>query len=303
MPILVDFNQICISSLMAEMGHTNLEEFREEHVPLLRHIVFNCLQSYRKKFGKDFGELIICTDNKSWRKDAFPLYKDHRRKDREASAIDWKLIFDTIYQIKDDLAEFFPYRVFSVSGAEADDIIATLSEYYATNELSDENPLDEGKAQPVLILSGDKDFVQLQKYSNVKQYSPVLKKWIKPEVSPEASKREHILRGDAGDGVPNFRSPDNAIVDGIRQKPIKAKEIAEWIRLPSFKAIAICKTKEEEHGFNRNCLMIDLDNIPIPIKNSVMDTYKRQKPGSRAKMRGYFIAQKMRNMIEIVDQF
>jgi hypothetical protein len=301
MPILVDFNQVCISTLMAEMGHQNLDAFTAEHVPLLQHMIFNCLQSYRKKFGAEFGELIICTDNKSWRKGVFTLYKDHRRKNRDESKTDWTLIFDTIYKIKSDLAEFFPYRVFSVEGAEADDVIAVLCKYYSANELAGTVLSEE--PQPILILSGDKDFIQLQKYKGVKQYSPILKKYLKPDKSPEATKREHILRGDNGDGVPNFRSPDNAIVDKIRQKPIKEKEMAEWLDTKDFGAHTVCKTDEEKAGYERNRKMIDLDLIPEEVEASILSTYKTQTPGGRSKIRGYFIANRMRNMIEISDQF
>jgi hypothetical protein len=303
MAILVDFNQVCISSLMAEMGHQNLESFKQEHVALLRHIIFNCLQSYRKKFGKEYGELVICTDNKSWRKGVFSLYKDHRRRDREASSVDWKLIFDTIYQIKNELVEYFPYKVMSIENAEADDVIATLCKWYQTNELDDGSALDEDRPQPVLILSGDGDFVQLQKYPNVKQYSPILKKWIKPEFSPLIDKRIHILQGDKGDGVPNFRSPDNAIVDGIRQKQIKKKELAEWSKLDTFDPLVICKNDEELHGFERNLKMIDLDRIPNDVCGAIINSFTTQVPVGRSKIRGYFIANKMRNMIEITDQF
>lgn len=303
MPILVDFNQVCISSLMAEMGHQNLDGFSAEHVPLLQHMIFNVLQSYRRKFGPEFGELIICTDNKSWRKGVFPLYKDHRRRDREVSKTDWSLIFDTIYKVKTDLAENFPYRVFSVEGAEADDVIAVLCKYYSTNELGSDVFSDD--PQPILIMSGDKDFIQLQKYTGVKQFSPILKKYLKPAVSPEATRREHVLRGDNGDGVPNFRSPDNAIVDGIRQKAIREKEMAEWLKLPpdAFESGAMCKTKDEQTWFTRNTVMIDLDSIPAKVSDDILSTYHAQTPGNRSKIRGYFIANRMRNMIEITDQF
>ena len=47
-----------------------------------------------------------------------------------------------------------PYQMLKVSGAEADDIIATLVE--STQEF--------GQHEPVLIISGDKDFIQLQRY-------------------------------------------------------------------------------------------------------------------------------------------
>lgn len=52
---------------------------------------------------------------------------------------------------------------------EADDIINSLVEY--TQEF--------GNYEKVMIISGDKDFAQLQKYSNVDQYSPITKSLLK----------------------------------------------------------------------------------------------------------------------------
>ena len=56
-----------------------------------------------------------------------------------------------------------PYKFLEVYGAEADDIIGTLC---AT--ISEE----------IMIISGDKDFIQLQKFPNVKQVCPITKKTV-----------------------------------------------------------------------------------------------------------------------------
>ena len=46
-----------------------------------------------------------------------------------------------------------------------------------------------------MIVSGDKDFIQLQKYPNVQQYSPILKKYVNGH-DPITYIKEHILKGD-----------------------------------------------------------------------------------------------------------
>lgn len=299
MPILVDFNQIAISSLMAQMGPKEVEHFAEEHVPLLRHIILNSLRANRMKFHAEYGELIICTDNRSWRKEYFPFYKAKRHSDREGSATNWSLIFDSLYDLKRDMEEAFPYKILSVPGAEADDIIAVLCDYFATNEQSS-GGLFDGDAQPVLILSGDKDFYQLQRYKNVKQYSPILKKMVKGKGGPDLALREHIIRGDQGDGVPNFRSPDNSFVDNIRQKSIMEKKLPEYLHKEPKE---FCENEDEVKWYERNRNLIDLRCIPENVRSDILAKYHSATVNSRRGLLDYFIKHRMRNMIEVVGDF
>jgi hypothetical protein len=299
MPILVDFNQIAISSLMAQMGPKEVANFTQDDMPLLRHIILNALRASRVKFHNEFGELIICTDNKSWRKEVFPFYKAKRHSDRQESATNWSLIFDFLYDLKRELEEAFPYRVLSISGAEADDIIAVLCEYYATNELTGATALSDGEPQPILILSGDKDFAQLQRYPNVKQYSPIFKKWIKVK-DPELALREHIVRGDVGDGVPNFRSPDNCLAEGVRQKAIMEKKLTDYLHK---EPKDFCANADEARWFVRNTKLIDFRFIPPNVKETILERYHGQTVNSRRGLLDYFIKHRMRNMLECVGDF
>ena len=184
--ILIDLNQVLISNLMQQIGSNPKVKLDED---LIRHMVLNSLRSYVKQFKQKYGEIVVCCDSrKYWRRDVFPFYKSNRKKDREKSDFDWNLIFETLGTIRQELKENFPYRVLEVDGAEADDIIAVLSARAAPNE-------------QVLILSSDKDFVQLQKYQNVVQYSPILKRYVEAG-DPHLYVKEHIIRGDRGDGAP-----------------------------------------------------------------------------------------------------
>jgi 5'-3' exonuclease len=202
--ILIDLNQVLISNLMQQIGSNPKVKLDEG---LIRHMVLNSLRSYSKQFRSKYGEIVIACDSKKyWRRDVFPFYKAHRKKDREKSEFDWHLIFETLNKIRDELKANFPYRVIEVEGAEADDVIGVITARSALD-------------QDILILSSDKDFVQLQKYPNVSQYSPILKRFVKTE-DPHQYIREHIIRGDKGDGIPNFLSPDNTFVIGERQKVI-----------------------------------------------------------------------------------
>ena len=167
--ILLDYNQICISNLMVQMNkNAMLDE------DLVRHMVLNSIRLYKNRFSDKYGEIVICCDDKNyWRKDIFPYYKAHRKGDREKSPYDWNMIFECLNKIRDELKETFPYRVIRVERAEADDIIGTLCHEHGVLGFM------PGYAERMLILSGDKDFSQLQKYENVEQYSPGTKKWIR----------------------------------------------------------------------------------------------------------------------------
>lgn len=296
--ILIDFNQLCISTLYAQLPAKEVEAFSEEHIPLLYTMVFNTLRSYRTKYKAEFGELVICTDYQSWRNEVFPLYKAHRKSDRKASRVDWSLIFGTLYQIQRDLKESFPYLVLNVHGAEADDCIAVLCNWFSENDFITD--VFEGyKPQPSIIISGDKDFIQLQKYPNVKQYSPILKKWLRPKTSPAATLREHIIRGDKGDGVPNFKSPDNAIVDHIRQVPILSKNLQKYL---TAKPEEFC-SPQELMWYRRNERLIDLSFIPdVVCQNILKELFAFQSVGRR-NILPFFIKHKMRFLIDKIGEF
>lgn len=293
--IIVDYSQVVISTIMADIGARKGVHLDKD---LLRHMIINTLRSYKKKYGPEFGDLVIACDGRTyWRKKYFPYYKAHRKQDRKDSGIDWQVIFDTMHEVREDLFEIFPYRVVRVDGAEADDVIATLCEWaqknYIETSLFDETP------KPILILSGDKDFVQLQKYKNVKQFSPILKKFIKAEQDPEKIVFEHIIRGDKGDGVPNVLSADDCIVQGERQKPVSTKLLEKWINSPSM----MPDDDAFKARFSRNKHLVDLSMIPAEVRDSIVENFESQQTKDRSKLINYFIKHRMANMLEVVGDF
>ena len=277
--IIVDFNQVMISNLMMQLGnHTNipLEE------GLFRHMVINSLRSYKQKFQSEYGEIVIaCDDRNYWRKQVFPYYKANRKKNRDASEINWNQVFDIFNTIKAEIKEYFPYRVIQVESAEADDIIATL--------------VTENKDKTILILSADKDFVQLQKYATVRQYDPIRKKWIK-EDNPQQYLYEHILKGDQGDGIPNILSDDDTFVTDKRQKPMTQK------KMDLFKSQGISQ-EMLKRNFARNELLVDLTKIPDNIRNSVINKYNEENGKDRSKLFNYFISHNLKLLMDSVGDF
>jgi 5'-3' exonuclease len=254
---------------------------------LIRHMVLNSLRSYSRQFKQQYGDLVVCCDSRhSWRKQWFPFYKSHRKKDRDSSAHDWTLIFQTLDKIKTELKTYFPYKVVEVDRAEADDVIAVLTKYFPDNE-------------KILILSSDKDFVQLQYLPNVTQYSPILKKYIKTD-DPLKYVKEHIIKGDKSDGIPNFLSPDNTFAVGERQKTINTKKLTEWINQEPEQ---FCTTVEMKVRWKRNQILIDLNFVPGDIATEIIRTYEEAPVNSRQSMFNYFVANRLTNLIGVIDEF
>ena len=285
--ILLDLNQVMIANLMMQIR--NSSEVEED---MLRHMILNSLRLYRTKFAKDYGDLVICCDDKNyWRKQIFPYYKAHRRADREKSPLDWNNIFTILNRIRDELKETFPWRVLQVETAEADDIIGTLCHRFG-------KILKADGVENILILSGDKDFGQLQKYANVEQFSPVTKKWIRIN-NPEAFLREHIMKGDRGDGIPNFLSGDNCIVAGQRQKPLMSKKLDTWISLDP---LDFCN-EMMLRNYKRNEALVNLDMIPSEIQEQINNQYDNYQIPDRKGLLNYFIKKRLKHLMEHIGEF
>jgi hypothetical protein len=267
-------------------------------------MIINAIRSYKVKFGAEFGELVIACDNrKYWRKDKFEYYKAGRKKARQDSGFDWKLIFDTLSEIRAELHQVFPYQVIDVEGAEADDVIAVLTAWTQTNDLAAPDGLfGEPEPQPVLILSGDHDFIQLQKYKNVSQFSPIHKKWIKPDSSIQHYLMEHIIKGDKGDGIPNILSADNTFVTDARQRPITAKKMEPWLNIApdEFHAHVDIDTAR---NFQRNRYLIDFEYIPDTVRNNIVSAWTTQPRKDKSQLLNYFMEHKMKNLIESLGDF
>lgn len=281
--IIIDYNQIALSNIIAQK--LSPEE------DLIRHMILNSIRMYNQKFGKEFGDVVIASDGAmSWRRQYFPNYKASRRKGREESDVDWDAIFKTLRTIREELAEYSHFKVLHIDGCEADDVIGTLVE--RTQEF--------GNYEPVMIVSADKDFVQLHRFDNVKQYSPMQKKFVQ-EKNPRSYFFEHILRGDTGDGVPNVLSGDNVFVDGVRQTPLSAKKISEFIYhsedLRSF------MNEETYRNYQRNKKLIDLSETPFDLKEKIINTYDGYKTPHKSRFLNYLIKKRCKLLIECLEEF
>ena len=286
--IIVDLNQIMISNLMVQINGRQAVELSED---LVRHMVLNSLRGHNKKFRKEYGEMVIACDSKNvWRREVFPNYKAGRKANREKSDHDWNAIFAMLGNIRSEIKEFLPYKVLELETAEADDIIAVLVRRI-------QNRVGPNHLKKVLILSGDKDFIQLHN-EWVKQYNPVLNKYVGKDENPALYIKEHILKGDRSDGVPNVLSDDNVFIEGRRQKPLSRKKIDSWLE-----EVFMTMTEEEEKNYNRNKKLIDLTCIPLELEDKINNEFDNVEVASRDKILNYFITRKLKTLIEVIDEF
>jgi len=286
MAILVDYNQVILASLFASIGNHHNVDIDEN---LIRHMFLNSIRFNRKKFTADYGEIVICADGKNtWRREAYPYYKANRKKSRDESELDWNHLFGIMNTIRDELKEFFPYKVIHMDHLEADDIIGTVIHEHGSE-------LNIG-SEKFLVLSGDKDYIQLQGYANVDQYDPVRKRWIRND-NPEKYLKEHILKGDAGDGVPNILSADNCLAVGDRQKPMTQKRIA------AFSQGTDDMDEETLRRYHRNKMMIDLSEIPNHYKEAILEEYNKDKEVGRQQLFNYFVKKQLKNLITDIQDF
>jgi 5'-3' exonuclease len=286
MAILVDYNQVIIASLFASIGNHHNVDLDEN---LVRHMFLNSIRANKKKFGKEYGEIVICADSQDvWRRDLYPYYKANRRKSKGESDLDWKALFVIMDNIRNELIEYFPYKVIKVDRTEADDIIGVVIHHVGTE-------LYTG-SEKYLVLSADGDYVQLQKFANVDQYDPIRKRWLK-HANPEMYLAEHIIKGDTGDGVPNILSPDNCLAIGERQKPMTQKRLT---LLMGGEANMDVETKLR---YNRNKQMIDLSQVPQNYKDIILEEWDKPCDVGRGKLFNYFIQKKLKHLITDIQDF
>ena len=280
--ILLDYSQIALSNII-------VQKLNDES--MIRHMILNSIRMYNKRYRDEYGQMVICADGmNTWRKDYFPYYKAKRRKNRDSSDQDWNEIFRILHLVRDEIKENLPYKVVHMEGVEADDIIASLvlqSQEFGMNE-------------PIMIVSSDKDFIQLQKFNNVKQFSPIQKKMVKDD-NPRTYLFNHIMKGDSGDGIPNVLSDDDTFVSDKTQSPLRKTRIAEWLE----NSDNLRNVMEETiyRNYQRNKKLIDLTEVPESIQEAIINNYNDQKVAMKMRVLNYLIKKRCNQLIKVVEEF
>lgn len=296
--IAIDYSGVAISAITGFREDLQQDEAHIEN--LIRHVVISTIKGLKQKFYREYGSevIIACDSGPYWRHDVFEHYKANRKKDKSDSYIPWKLVRKYMDAIQHDLYTHFPYKVISVNGAEADDIIAVMVQDIATRP--QEGLLDDGPSK-VLIVSRDKDMSQLLTHNNIRQYNPVDKKFVQLEMSPKMYLRSLILTGDSGDGVPNVFSPADSFVSGIRQKPATAKKMQ-----PFLEADNMLHATEDEDIRKRiieNTQLIALSRIPKKLREKIIQVYEDKPNGNQLSVLKYLASKGMKQMIGDIDDF
>ena len=280
--ILLDYSQIALSNII-------VQKLNDES--MIRHMILNSIRMYNKRYRDEYGQMVICADGmNTWRKDYYPYYKAKRRKNRDSSDQDWNEIFRILHLVRDEIKENLPYKVVHMEGVEADDIIASLvlqSQEFGMNE-------------PMMIVSSDKDFIQLQKFNNVKQFSPIQKKMVKDD-NPRSYLFNHIMKGDTGDGIPNVLSDDDTFVSDKKQTPLRKTRIAEW--LENSDNLRAVMDDEIYRNYQRNKKLIDLTEVPETIQQNIINNYNEQKVAMKMRVLNYLIKKRCNQLIEVVEEF
>jgi hypothetical protein len=281
--ILIDNTQLLLSTIFTQVK--DISTIDEE---MVRHIALNTYRMYRTKFKGKYGEIVLCQDANSWRKEVFPHYKANRKKDRQGSEAKWDRAMSIMSKIRDEVRDNFPYKHMRINRCEADDVIAVLCKNFH-------------KQEPIIIVSSDKDFAQLQQYPGVEQYSPTTKNKVVCK-DPVVTLNEHIIRGDSGDGVPNVLSDgDCFVIDGKRQKPITAKRLIELQESLGSNNLFFDETIR--NNWERNKTLIDLSQIPQEVEAAILNKWEEPHDSSRSKLINYFMEHRLKNLMECIDEF
>tara|TARA_Y100000310_G_C20647548_1_gene797489 strand:+ start:519 stop:1337 length:819 start_codon:yes stop_codon:yes gene_type:complete len=271
-------NQIILHHLFARLKDVN--EIEED---LIRHMVVNSLRIYRNKFHKEYGELVLTYDGgKYWRKDIFQYYKAQRKVKQSKDSFDWNKIFGLIGKVREEIEETFPYKTIYLKHIEADDIIAILAKNFHQSE-------------KVMIVSSDKDFQQLQRYENIFQYS-LKNKGLLICNNPEEYLIRHIIKGDVSDGIPNILSDDDVFMNkDKRQKPCGEKKILQIMQ--------DLNEWTSEENWERNQVLVDFNKIPDWVEDKTLDEWQKPIEGNRSLLFNYFIINKLKNLMENIQEF
>lgn len=307
--ILVDFSQIAIAPIHTDgvlkaAAGTPCQQSKD----IIGHSVLNSLRAINVAHREKYGELIIACDHKSWRGDYFSNYKYRRklRRSTEPSDINWEFFREVQSELIADLQKYFPFAVVQVPGAEGDDVIGVMTDQ-STKRAAEEDIFGNPETEPVLIVSSDRDNYQLHRHKHVKQWSPLLKKLVKPDEPAEISLLRKVLTGDGGDDIPNVRMGPDTFVNGDRQKPVTEKFCQPFFdALKSGKDPRVACPADILANYDRNRTLIDYRCTPEKIYTDIVSCYNESMASrnkSKMALMNYFASRKMNQLYERVGEF
>lgn len=299
--VIIDYAHLAFKSLYVTLGKESYSKSKvdfKKYKGMFIHLVFNYLKLAQCEFAKGYGnEIVLALEGAhSWRKSYYPKYKANRTLNEN---LDWENeVFPAINEIADIVKTTLPYKVLRVTNAEGDDVIATLAKH---------------TKEPVLIISEDKDFKQLLKYSHVTLYRPIKKEFLHNIPSEEIKKdiTKHILLGDKVDNIPSILEEtmfNNDFIKFLNEHNIFETDVCKFQKLeiaqqmfdlfgenpykPAYfgeKSAEVFMENLEynlEHNelagknYNRNKTLISFDKIPENLELAILEEYNNSKPVS-----------------------
>jgi hypothetical protein len=187
---------IDMSNMLYRAFHANIKENDDILTSMCHHSALMSMQYLYNKYKPD--EIVAIFDSHSWRKDytkygaiTHKPYKGNRRKDLTQKEKEQFEVFDGhIEEFYEYLRDYSALIVLKRNMLECDDIMAGFVDKYTDDKH--------------IIISSDKDFIQLLNHPNVALIEPEHEKarsladW---NFDSEFFMFEKCLRGDAGDNV------------------------------------------------------------------------------------------------------
>jgi glutathione peroxidase-family protein len=301
----VDTNGLAVASLHADpyLKASFCKPDDETKKYLYGHILSQML-NVNRKFSKDFGQIVMCVDgSNTWRNDVFEYYKSARKEKRKTEAINWNLFNQYLNEFHDDVNEYLPWIAIRDDKAEADDGIGVLTRYITKNTVQMRGVFEQSES--ILIVSSDHDYKSLQVHENVQQYSKRDDTMIVSE-RPKLDLLTKIMKGDEGDGVPNFKSPDDQFVTKEkRQPPVSQKLIDTFYEKMMAGEPLPFEDDIQKQRFMRNQILVDFAKIPVSIRERIVNQYTSHqgKKKNTMKMMNFFVTMGLDNFMGNINEF
>ncbi|MCQ2210734.1 MAG: hypothetical protein MJZ34_10620 [Paludibacteraceae bacterium] len=239
--LIIDLNNMIMRCLWS----TDPKPYEKEFKEFKTTFIISFLKEL-ERFSPD--EVIVAQEGGNcWRYDYFQEYKACR-KDRDETKLDWNQFFLVCNQFVEDIKTCFTNIKFvKEASAEADDVIGVLVKELSPNR-------DE-----IIVISTDRDFYQLLKYPNYKQWHPMKKEFI-TVTDPKRYLIEKVIVGDKNDGVP----PLKFRVGVKTAAKIVDNGLEEWL-----------KENDLQSAYDRNYTLIAFDSIPQKVQSDIVKKYEQ----------------------------
>ena len=245
---------------------------------ILRHVFIKNIISYVKEFKPD--RVYIAIDlGQSWRKQLSSIYKGQRKAARQKQDVDWDAFYGMMNKVTTELKENFPFYVLGIDTIEADDIIAHL---VATEDSYVEK----------IMITCDRDYIQLLQHPNTKLYEPIRRKFIE-SINPLHDLEIKICSGDKSDNIP-------AIAHRWGEKTAEKHILNGKLDLMLAETEADGSPCEMKRNYDRNKALIDFELVPKSILRQIDEEVAKYELASHKGLLKYLMKHKLTELIESV---